>query len=35
VSLYTKRGFEIEGVRRRSINLDGKLLDELCMAKLL
>jgi ribosomal protein S18 acetylase RimI-like enzyme len=35
VSLYTKRGFEIAGVRRRSINLDGKLLDELCMAKLL
>jgi RimJ/RimL family protein N-acetyltransferase len=35
LALYTRQGFEVEGVRRRSIYLDGRLVDELYMAKLL
>lgn len=32
--LYTKSGFQIEGVRRNSIFADGRYLDEYYMAKL-
>lgn len=32
--LYTKSGFQIEGVRRNSIFADGRHLDEYYMAKL-
>lgn len=34
VHLYKKAGFEIEGTKRKSICLNGKLLDEYYMAKL-
>ena len=33
--LYTKSGFQIEGVRRNSIFADGRHLDEYYMAKLI
>ena len=32
--LYAKSGFEIEGVKRKSVCVDGKYLDEYYMAKL-
>lgn len=31
--LYTNRGFEIEGVKRKSVCVDGEYLDEYYMAK--
>lgn len=31
--LYTKSGFEIEGIRRKSVCVDGEYLDEYYMAK--
>lgn len=31
--LYTKSGFEIEGIKRKSVYVDGKYLDEYYMAK--
>lgn len=33
--LYEKSGFEIEGVKRNSVLVDGKYMDEFYMAKLL
>lgn len=33
--VYEKSGFEIEGIKRRSIKLDGRYLDEYYMAKIL
>ena len=33
--LYEKVGFEVEGVRRKSMNVDGQLVDEYYMGKLL
>lgn len=35
VALYKKRGFEIEGVRRHAMFVDGHYVDEYYMAKLL
>ncbi len=35
ISLYTKCGYEKEGVKRHSIKVDGKYVDEIQMAKLL
>ncbi len=32
--LYEKNGFEIEGVKRKSVFVDGKYLDEFYMAKI-
>jgi RimJ/RimL family protein N-acetyltransferase len=34
-ALYTKMGFEVEGVKRESLYVDGAWVDEICMAKLL
>lgn len=34
-ALYTKMGFEVEGVKRKSLYVDGAWVDEICMAKLL
>ena len=31
--LYTKSGFEIEGIKRKAVYVDGKYLDEYYMAK--
>ncbi|MDD6877479.1 MAG: GNAT family protein, partial [Clostridiaceae bacterium] len=31
--LYTKSGFEIEGIRRKSVCVDGEYLEEYYMAK--
>ncbi|KHF26789.1 putative acetyltransferase YhhY [Anoxybacillus sp. BCO1] len=35
ISLYQKMGFEQEGVKRHSLNINGRYVDEYCMAKLL
>ena len=35
VRLYRKMGFEIEGIRRNSMKLDGVYKDEYAMAKML
>lgn len=35
LALYKKNGFEIEGTKRSSLKIDGKLYDEYYMAKLL
>lgn len=35
IALYRKCGFEVEGVKRDSISIDGQYRDEYCMAKLL
>lgn len=35
ISLYRRCGFELEGMRRASVGVDGAYLDELLMAKLL
>ncbi|WP_100371923.1 GNAT family N-acetyltransferase [Bacillus sp. FJAT-45037] len=35
LSLYTKSGFEIEGLKRRSLSIDGLFYDEHYMSKLL
>lgn len=35
IALYRKRGFEIEGVKRDSIYIEGQYRDEYYMAKLL
>jgi RimJ/RimL family protein N-acetyltransferase len=35
VSLYKKMGFQIEGIRRHSLFLQGKFVDEYYMAKIL
>lgn len=35
IALYKKRGFEIEGIKRRSIIVDGQYIDEYYMSKLL
>ncbi len=35
IALYKKRGFEIEGVRRHSMFVDGNYIDEYYMAKIL
>lgn len=35
ISLYQKFGFEIEGLKRKSVLVDGEFLDEYYMAKLL
>jgi len=35
VALYKKRGFEIEGTKRKSIKMNGQYYDEYYMAKLL
>ncbi|WP_409253823.1 N-acetyltransferase family protein [Bacillus sp. SCS-153A] len=35
VALYKKRGFEIEGTKRKSIGIDGEFFDEYYMSKLL
>ncbi|RPF55294.1 GNAT family N-acetyltransferase [Aquisalibacillus elongatus] len=35
VHLYKKMGFEIEGIKRKSLFIDGKYLDEYYMSKLL
>ena len=32
--LYEKNGFEIEGIKRKSVLVDGKYLDEFYMAKI-
>ena len=32
--LYLKSGFEIEGVKRKSVCVDGAYLDEYCMARI-
>jgi RimJ/RimL family protein N-acetyltransferase len=34
VRLYTRAGFEVEGTRRHSLQVDGRWVDELAMAKL-
>ncbi|WP_392396641.1 MULTISPECIES: GNAT family N-acetyltransferase [Paenibacillus] len=33
-ALYKKMGFEIEGVKRNSIRMDGKYVDEYYMGKI-
>ncbi|MGG6310437.1 N-acetyltransferase family protein [Paenibacillus macerans] len=33
VALYTKMGFEIEGVKKRSIRMEGRYIDEYYMGK--
>ncbi len=33
--LYRKRGFEVDGVKRRSLRMDGCWIDELLMSKLI
>jgi RimJ/RimL family protein N-acetyltransferase len=33
VSLYKKMGFEIEGIKKKSLNIEGKYLDEYYMGK--
>lgn len=35
VSLYKKMGFEVEGVKRDSLKIDGEFVNELYMSKLL
>jgi len=35
IALYRKMGFEFEGVKRRSLIVNGEWVDEYCMAKLL
>jgi RimJ/RimL family protein N-acetyltransferase len=35
INLYKKMGFEVEGVRRRSLFVDGAFVDEYAMSKLL
>lgn len=35
LNLYKKKGFEIEGIKRKSMYIDGKYVDEYYMAKLL
>ena len=35
LALYQKMGFEIEGTRRHSLQVEGLYVDEICMAKLL
>lgn len=35
VNLYRKHGFEIEGTKRNSLNVDGQYVDEFFMSKLL
>lgn len=35
VALYKKRGFEVEGLKKKSICVDGEYIDEYLMAKLL
>ena len=35
INLYKKLGFETEGLRRRSLRVDGRWVDEFAMAKLL
>jgi RimJ/RimL family protein N-acetyltransferase len=35
VHLYEKYGFAIEGIRKKSMNVDGEYIDEFYMAKLL
>ncbi|TCZ79254.1 GNAT family N-acetyltransferase [Paenibacillus albiflavus] len=35
LSLYKKRGFEIEGTKRHSLVVDGKSIDEFYMAKII
>lgn len=35
VALYKKRGFEIEGIKKKSICINGEYLDEYLMAKLM
>ncbi len=32
--LYEKNGFEVEGVKKNSMIIDGKYVDEFCMAKI-
>ena len=34
-SLYEKHGFEVEGLRQKSMNVNGKLVDEYYMGKIL
>jgi len=34
IGLYSKRGYAAEGVRRHSLVVDGKPVDELVMAKI-
>ncbi|WP_242951561.1 GNAT family N-acetyltransferase [Clostridium felsineum] len=33
--LYRKNGFEIEGIKRKSMYVDGKYIDEYLMAKII
>ncbi len=35
IALYQKLGYQIEGLRKRSIRVQGEYIDELAMAKLL
>ncbi len=35
ISLYKKMGFEVEGLRRRALVVDGEYVDEYAMSKLL
>lgn len=35
LSLYQKRGFKIEGIKKNSLLIDGKYIDEYYMAKLI
>jgi RimJ/RimL family protein N-acetyltransferase len=35
IALYKKMGFEIEGIKRDSLLIDGKYVDEFYMSKLL
>jgi RimJ/RimL family protein N-acetyltransferase len=35
IALYNKMGFEIEGIKRHSLLIDGKYIDEYYMSKLL
>jgi RimJ/RimL family protein N-acetyltransferase len=35
IRLYQKYGFEVEGTKRNSLRVDGKLVDEFYMAKLI
>lgn len=35
IALYKRRGLEIEGIKRKSLMVQGEFYDEYCMAKLL
>lgn len=35
INLYKKFGFEVEGIKRKEFKIEGKYVDEVCMAKFL